>query len=161
MRRQIRFVGPAIAVIFALALGFGCSKAERQEMKDEHAVNKAANEAVRDANYRDDQWNDAVRYVNKGYDQMDDFDTKVFYDEPELAKMHLKKASKDFSDALSHFAKSEVGKGRQKAVDDLNSAVDALDKAYDELDKGDADAAESHYNTAVEYFDKAEGVLLE
>jgi len=161
MKCEIGFAGPAVAVALALVVGFGCSKAERQEIKAQHEVDKEEAEIVRDAEYRVDQWDEAVRYANKGYDQLDEFDTKYFKDEPRRARMHLEKAAKDFRDALTHFAKCEVGEDRQGAVNDLNAGVDALDKAYKEFDEGRVDAAQSHYDTACEYFAKAETILLQ
>jgi len=159
MKRWIQFVLPAVVIAATLLLSSGCSKTERQEARTEHQVEKEEAKMDRDADFRDHEWNEAVKYANKGYDQLGEFDTKVFKDEPERAKLHLEKASKDFSDALTHLAKSEVGKDRQGAINDLNSGVDALDKAYKELDEGRIDSAESHYDKAVEYFNKAADIL--
>ena len=159
MRRWIQFVLPAVIIAVVLLPAAGCSKAERQEAKAEYQVEKEEAKMVQDADYRDYEWDEAVKYANKGYDQLGDFDTKLFKDEPERAKLHLEKASKDFSDALTHLAKSEVGKDRQGAINDLNSGVDALDKAFKELDEGRIDSAESHYDKAVEYFNKAADIL--
>lgn len=159
MKRSIKFFLPAATIAVALMLASGCSKAERQEAQAEHQVEKEETKIDRDADYTDREWNEGVKYANKGYDEMGDFDTKFFKDEPERAKLHLEKASKDFSDALTHFAKSEVGKDRQGAINDLNSGVDALDKAYKELDEGRVDSAQSHYDKANEYFAKAADIL--
>ena len=159
MKRWIQFVLPAVVIGVALLLASGCSKAERQEAKAEYQAEEEVAKVERDLDYRDEEWNEAVRYANKGYDQLDKFDTKVFKDEPERAKLHLEKASKDFSDALTHLAKSEVGENRQGAVNDLNAGVDALDKAYQEMDEGRIDSAQSHYDKAVEYFNKAADIL--
>ena len=159
MKRWIQFVVPAVMIAVVLLLASGCSKAGRQEAKAEHQVEKEEAKMDRDADFRDHEWNEAVKYANKGYDQLGEFDTKVFKDEPERAKLHLEKASKDFSDALTHLAKSEVGKDRQGAINDLKAGVDALDKAYKEVDEGRIDSAESHYDKAVEYFNKAADIL--
>jgi hypothetical protein len=159
MRCQIRYVLPAVVIAATLVLASGCSKAERQEAKAEHQVKKEERKMDRDADYRDHEWNEAVKYANKGYTQLNDFDNKLAEVEPDRAKRHLEKASKDFSDALTHLAKSEVGKDRQAAIDDLNSGVDALNKAYKELDEGRIDSAQSHYDKANEYFAKAADIL--
>ena len=134
MKRQIKFVVPAVAITLTVMLGFGCSKSERQEVKAEHEVKKEQKEITRDADYRDKEWNEAVTYANKGYEQLDEFDKKLSEMEPRGAKRHLEKAAKDFSNALTHLEKSEVGKAREGAINDLNSGVDALNKAYKELD---------------------------
>lgn len=159
MKRLIKFVVPAVAISLAVMLGSGCSKTERQEIKAEHEVKKEQKEVTRDANYRDKEWDEAVKYANKGYGQLADFDKKVDKMEPERAKLHIEKASKDFSEALTHLAKSEVGKDRESAINHLNSGVDALNKAYKELDEGRVDAAQLHFDEANGDFDKANAIL--
>jgi nitrogen fixation/metabolism regulation signal transduction histidine kinase len=159
MKLRIKFVVPAVAVSLAVMLGSGCSKTERQEIKAEHEVKKEQKEVTRDENYRDKEWNEAVKYANKGYAQLADFDKKVDKMEPKRAKRHLEKASKDFSEALTHLAKSEVGKDRESAINYLNSGSDALDKAYKELDEGRVDAAQLHFDEANGDFDKANAIL--
>ena len=76
--------------------------------------------------YDDHEWNVGVKAANKGYHQLDDVDTKVFKDEPKRAKIHLEKALNDFSSALTHFAKAEVGLDGQKAIKDVDAAVGQL-----------------------------------
>ncbi len=159
MKRRVKFVGPAVAITIIMMLGFGCSEAERQEMKAEHQVDKTEAKMDRDADYTDFQWDEGVKFANKGYHQLDDFDTKYFKDEPDRATMHLEKAAKDFDKALTHFAKSEVGIDGQKAIKDLQSAVDQLNKSSNEFDAGNMDSAQSHYNNASDYFAKADAIL--
>jgi len=159
MRRRIKFVVPAVAIALSLTLGFGCSKSERQEVKAEHEVKKEEKQMNRDAEFRDKEWDEAVNYANKGYEHLDEFDKKLNEMEPRRAKRHLEKAAKDFSEALTHLEKSEVGKGRQGAIKDLNSGVDALNKAYKELDEGKVDAAQLHFDKANGHFAKAEATL--
>jgi tetratricopeptide (TPR) repeat protein len=159
MKRRIRFAGPAVAITFTMMLGFGCSKAERQEIKAEYQVKKEEAKMDTDAKYSGYEWKEGVKYANKGYDQLSDFDTKVFKDEPERAKLHLERAAKDFDSSLTHFGKSEVGLDGQKAIKDFNSGVDALNTAYNELDAGNIDSAQSQYDKASEYFAKADAIL--
>ncbi len=112
-----------------------------------------------DADYKDFEWNEAVKYAGKGLDQLSDFDYKLSEVEPDRAKSHLKKAVKDFDDALTHLGKSVVGTEGKAAINDLNSGVDELNKAYDELDKGNIDSAQSHYDKANTDFGKAANIL--
>ena len=170
MTHSIQFLVSAVAISFAVTLGAGCSKTERQEMKAEHEekkeekaeakAEKQQEKAVeKDAAYRDEEWNEAVKYANKGYEQLGDYDKKLNEMKPRRAKLPLEKASKDFSDALTHLAKSEVGEGRQDAIDDLNAGVDSLNKAYKEVDEGRIDAAQLHYDEANKRFSEAAEIL--
>ncbi len=159
MKRQIKFVLPAMTIAVALILAFGCSKAERQEIEAENQVEEEESKIDRDADYGDEEWNEGVNYANKGYDQLSEFGTKLDKAEPERAKLHLERATKDFSDALTHFAKSEVGPDRQGAINDIKSGVEALNRADKELDEGRTDSAQDHYDKANEYFAKAADIL--
>ncbi len=109
--------------------------------------------------YDDHEWNVGVKAANKGYHQLDDVDTKVFKDEPKRAKIHLEKALNDFSSALTHFAKAEVGLDGQKAIKDVDAAVGQLNTCCDEIDAGNYDSAQSHYDKAANYFAKATDIL--
>ena len=159
MKSHIQFVVPAVVISFALMLGSGCSKTEREEIKADYEVMKEQKAAARDIDYREKEWNKAIEYANKGYEQLDKFDKNLSKTEPVRVKMHLQKAAKDFSDALTHMEKAEVGKARQGAVDDLNSGVDALNKAYNELDEGRVDAAQLHFDEANRRFSNAQATL--
>jgi hypothetical protein len=159
MKRQIKFVLPAATIAVALLLAFGCSNEERQKLEAEHQVNKEEATINRDADFTDREWNEGVRYANKGYDQLTEFGTKLDTVEPKRAKLHLEMATRDFSDALTHFAKSEVGKDRQGAINDVKSGVEALNRADKELDEGRTDSAQDHYDKANEYFAKAADIL--
>jgi hypothetical protein len=140
-------------------LGFGCSKTERQEIKADHRMEITEAKMSKETMYDDHQWNEGVKYADKAYHQLDDFDTKVFYDEPKRAKVHLEKALNDFSSSLTHFAKAEVGLDGQKAIKDVDAAVKQLNTCCDEIDKGNFDSAQSHYDKAGEYFTKAGAIL--
>lgn len=170
MRRSITFLVPLAAISLAGVLAFGCSKEKREEIHTEHEYRReekaeahAEREAVKavekDVEYRDEEWNEAVKYANKGYEELGDYDKKLNEMEPRRAKRHLEKANKDFSNALTHLAKSEVGEARQDAINDLNAGVDALDKAYKELDEGRVDAAQLHYDEANKNFAEAAEIL--
>ena len=159
MKRRIRFAGPAVAITMIMMLGFGCSKAEQQEIKAEYQVEKEEAKMDKEATYSDYEWNEGVKYANKGYDQLSDFDTKVFKDEPERAKLHLEKAAKTFDSSLTHFAKADVGQDGQKSIKAFNSGVDALNTSLNEFDAGNIDSAQSHYDKASEYFAKADAIL--
>jgi tetratricopeptide (TPR) repeat protein len=170
MKHSIKLLVPLVAISFAVGLASGCSKTERQEMEAAHEEKKEEKAEVKaekqeekaiekDADYRDKEWNEAVKYANKGYEQLGDYDKKLNKMQPRRAKLHLEKATKDFSDALTHLAKSEVGKARQDAIDDLNSGVDELNKAYKELDEGRVDAAQLHYDEANKHFAEAADIL--
>jgi len=170
MKHSIKLLVPLVAISFAVGLASACSKTERQELKAEHeekneekaevkAEKKEEKAIEKDADYRDKEWNEAVKYANKGYEQLGDYDKKLNEMKPRRAKLHLERARKNFSDALTHLAKSEVGKARQGAIDDLNSGVDELNKAYKELDEGRVDAAQLHYDEANKHFAEAADIL--
>jgi len=170
MRDSIKFLVPLAAISLAVVLASGCSKEKREEIHTEHeyrreekaeahAEKQAVKAVEKDAEYRDEEWNEAVKYANKGYEQLGDYDKKLSEMKPRRAKLHLERARKDFSDALTHLAKSEVGEGRQDAIDDLNAGVDSLNKAYKELDEGRVDAAQLHYDKANKHFAEAADIL--
>lgn len=159
MKIRMNIVVPAVAISLTLALGLGCSKTERQEVKAEQAVKKEQKEATEEAAFRDDEWNDAVKSAQRGYEQLAELDEKLSEMEPRRAKRHLDKAAKNFRDALAHLEKSEVGKPRQSAIDGLSSGVDKLDKAYAELDEGRVDAAQEQLDMARRPLARAEKTL--
>jgi hypothetical protein len=159
IKRHVKFTGPATAIILTVMLGFGCSKAKRQEIKAEHQVQKEESKMTKESMYDNFEWKEGVKYAKKGYHQLDDFDTKYFKDEPKRAKLHLERAAKDIDSALTHFAKSDVGLDGQKAINDLKAAADQLNTTYNEFDAGNIDSAQSHYDKASAYFSKATAIL--
>ena len=105
------------------------------------------------------QWNDAVRDVKRAYSQISTFEWKVAKEEPVRAAKHLKKALNDYTAAMTHIAKADVGESQAGAVDDLNKGIKALDEAVTALDNGEVALAQSHYDKAAACFGKAEGIL--
>ena len=170
MRHSIKLLVSLVPIALAVGLATGCSKTEREEIHVEHEDRRAEKAEARaekqeekaiekDVAYRDKEWDEAVEYAKKGYEELGDYDKKLSEMKPRRAKLHLEKANKDFSDALTHLAKSEVGRARQDAIDDLSSGVDELDKAYKELDEGRIDAAQLHYDEANKHFAEAADIL--
>ena len=110
--------------------------------------------------YENRQWNDAVRDAKRAYDQLSKFDWKAWDGKPESAARHLRKALDDFSAAMTHVEKADVGKAQKGAVDDVNRGIKQLDEAVTALDDGNLDSAQRHYDNAANDFDKAAAILV-
>ena len=116
-------------------------------------------QAQKDAKFAGKQWSKAVSQFEKGVDQLDAFDESLFQSKPDSARKHLKKAAKCFDKARTHFAKAEVGREKQGAIDDINHGYDALDKAIADFEQGNVDAAQRQLDKAYDHFAKAKQTL--
>ena len=113
----------------------------------------------REERFENRQWNDAVRDMKRAYNQLSDFGWKLVEGEPERAARHLRKALDDFSAAMTHVAKADVGEGQKGAVDDVNHGIKELSDTVTALDDGNVDSAQRHYDKAATSFQKAAAIL--
>ena len=105
------------------------------------------------------EWNEAAHAAKEGFNQLNDMDKKVIKDEPDRAAIHLRKAVGHFETAATHLAKADVGESQKGAVDKVNWGLKDLKDAVTDIENGDIDAAENHYDAALDKFGDADAIM--
>ena len=92
--------------------------------------------------------------IAKGYRQIQKAATAFSKDNADSAVRHLNKALDDFGAAMEHAAKAE-DEAAAKAGSELDKANTELQKSIKAYADGHPDLGQSHYESAVESYDKA------
>ena len=92
--------------------------------------------------------------ISKGYRQMQKASTALSKGNEDSVTEHLNHALNDFASAIDHAAKAEDSacKSAGKLVDKGNAELQKSINAYAD---GNSDAAQRHYDSAAENYDKA------
>jgi len=96
----------------------------------------------------------AVSEAQRGFDELDKVDEKLSEGKAKDASQAFYSAVKHFSKALEYLAESELSDQQKQGVELLDGGAKELDKAAKELDKGDIDAAQKHYDSAMDLLEQ-------
>ena len=112
-----------------------------------------------DQEWADKEYTKAVKDATYGFEELNSMDNDLAKAEPKKAIEHFEAAIDFFEHALTHLAKSAVGKEHKSAVTDLTAGNEALNKALDALEEGKIDDAQKYFDNANEHYDSAEAAL--